>query len=448
MKKILTGVLFVILIMSFYTAASGNQDVRVIINDNEIVLTPSPIIINNRTFVPLRATFEILGATVEWDTANKRVTGRMGDRHISFVQGEKDSVIVNNRMMVPLRVISEGLGASIRWNSATRTVIVNTTIRTITMPQPPSDSAQVIIAGKGTIYIGMDIRYVISLLGEPDRREYTKNNYDWWVYYLDSGELSLIGVANNKVVAIYTNSSNWSMSEIVTGDSYKELNKTFPHEDFANATVRGEPGAILFFRGYTLHPDAINISRQRTVLVNNSIAVFYKDVHENNKVSAIRVVDKDAAFYTPISWVKFSPFEFNRPFANHATPASEKDARSQERLMADLVNSFRVRHGLNSLTWNEELAQLSRSHSLDMIANNFFGHTSPITGTIAQRAKDFGIVSRGVGENLARYTSDFIEAFHDLTNSLGHRQNKLYRRYTHIGIGVVQTHYTQKFMIR
>lgn len=38
-----------------------------------------PVIRDNRTLVPLRAVFEALGATVEWNAATQTITGRKGN---------------------------------------------------------------------------------------------------------------------------------------------------------------------------------------------------------------------------------------------------------------------------------------------------------------------------------------------------------------------------------
>ncbi|MBT9174332.1 MAG: hypothetical protein DDT21_02746 [Syntrophomonadaceae bacterium] len=116
--------------------------------------------------------------------------------------------------------------------------------------------------------------------------------------------------------------------------------------------------------------------------------------------------------------------------------------------MFDLVNSFRLRNGRNSLLWHDNLAAVAREHSMDMFINNFFNHHSAQTGSPADRVRRANIANRGVGENLVVGTPDSIDAHHGLLNSPRHRENMLIRSYNHMGVGIVEKYYTQKFLIQ
>ncbi len=94
-------------------------------------------IINSRTMVPLRAIFEALGATVEWDDATRTVTSEkdgtkveltIGDANI-YVDGiatelDVPAQIVDNRTLVPARAVAEAYGCEVGWDEATRTVTI------------------------------------------------------------------------------------------------------------------------------------------------------------------------------------------------------------------------------------------------------------------------------------------------------------------------------------
>lgn len=94
---------------------------------------------NGTTFVPMRGIFEELGATVQYDTKSKKVTGVKNGKVIELTVGNKKAYIKDNGIttpvslshppeikngstMVPLRFISESLDASVKWDSASRTV--------------------------------------------------------------------------------------------------------------------------------------------------------------------------------------------------------------------------------------------------------------------------------------------------------------------------------------
>lgn len=112
-----------------------NADMKV--NDTVTKLDVPAQIINDRTMVPLRAIFEALDATVEWDGDTRTITGKKGDTTVVMVVDNTEmkvndevktldtpAQIVNDRTLVPARAISEALGADVQWDGATRTVTI------------------------------------------------------------------------------------------------------------------------------------------------------------------------------------------------------------------------------------------------------------------------------------------------------------------------------------
>ncbi len=94
-------------------------------------------IVEGRTLVPLRAIFEALGASVEWDGGTKTVTSVLGETEIKLTVGEKalykngekveldvPALIMNNRTLVPARAVAESFGVEVKWDSKTRTVLL------------------------------------------------------------------------------------------------------------------------------------------------------------------------------------------------------------------------------------------------------------------------------------------------------------------------------------
>ena len=100
------------------------------------------------------------------------------------------------------------------------------------------------------------------------------------------------------------------------------------------------------------------------------------------------------------------------------------------------LNNARRAAGLAPLQWDEKAAQVARSHSADMVRNNFVGHVSPTTGDATRRLTTAKIDSAIVRENVARgYGPRSIHL--SLMNSPGHRANVLADDVTHVGIGAV-----------
>ena len=129
MKKFLGIILAVFMLATVAFAA----DITVTLNGEAIDFADqAPEIVEGRTLVPLRAIFEALGASVEWDQATKTVTSSMDDVTIKLTIGDNTlyrngeakvldvpAQILNSRTMVPARAIAEAYGVDVQWDSAT-----------------------------------------------------------------------------------------------------------------------------------------------------------------------------------------------------------------------------------------------------------------------------------------------------------------------------------------
>ena len=104
-----------------------------------------PIILEDRTLVPVREVFEILGGEVSWESNERRVDVKLGSKEISLwidnqearVDGKTITIdvpakIINEKTMVPVRFISEQAGLLVSWNPDTKTVGIDTPMATIT----------------------------------------------------------------------------------------------------------------------------------------------------------------------------------------------------------------------------------------------------------------------------------------------------------------------------
>jgi hypothetical protein len=103
--------------------------------DGDANLDVPPEIRDGRTFVPLRFVGEALGADVFWDGATQQVTYIAGSRHLVLTIGqttmlvggrpvETDAapMIVNNRTIVPIRFVGQWLGALVKWDDGLKRV--------------------------------------------------------------------------------------------------------------------------------------------------------------------------------------------------------------------------------------------------------------------------------------------------------------------------------------
>ncbi|HEX3048239.1 MAG TPA: CAP domain-containing protein, partial [Bacillota bacterium] len=74
---------------------------------------------------------------------------------------------------------------------------------------------------------------------------------------------------------------------------------------------------------------------------------------------------------------------------------------AEEAKMVNLVNQERQNQGIRPLSVNQTLVQLARQKSQDMIAHNYFGHTSPTYGSPFDMMSKAGVAFKTGGENIA-----------------------------------------------
>ena len=111
--------------------------ISVTINDKKVSFDQPPVEKQGRTLVPLRAIFENLGATVNWNDVTQTVTSCKGDISISLTIGsnklyvnEKEIVLdvpaqlINNRTFVPVRAVAEAFKCKVDWDDQNKTVII------------------------------------------------------------------------------------------------------------------------------------------------------------------------------------------------------------------------------------------------------------------------------------------------------------------------------------
>ena len=100
------------------------------INSLEKAIDTAPVIIDNRTMVPLRAVGEALGAEVEWISAEQKVTVELDSTKLELIIGKTSTdldvpaMIINSRTLVPLRYVSEKLGSLVEWSAEDKSILI------------------------------------------------------------------------------------------------------------------------------------------------------------------------------------------------------------------------------------------------------------------------------------------------------------------------------------
>lgn len=129
-----------LLCSSAYTVMA-NDAIKVTIDDQQIAFDVPPQLINDRTMVPLRAIFEALNATVDWNDETQTVTSTKDGTTIQltinnptmYVNGtpitlDSPACLINDRTLVPVRAISEAFKTNVDWDNDTKTVIIKSNV--------------------------------------------------------------------------------------------------------------------------------------------------------------------------------------------------------------------------------------------------------------------------------------------------------------------------------
>lgn len=102
---------------------------NVLVDDSFKVSDVDPVVIDDRTMIPVRLLSEALGASVEWIGEEQSVIVRSEEALIKLTIGDRnytidgsnyvmdtEPILVNDRTLVPLRFISEALNCDVSWD--------------------------------------------------------------------------------------------------------------------------------------------------------------------------------------------------------------------------------------------------------------------------------------------------------------------------------------------
>ena len=118
--------------------AFANEPIFVTVDGQQITFTDQgPVIVENRTLVPIRDVFEFMGFEVDWQRSTQRATLTRDGIVIAITIGsavftvngtshvlDVPAQIIGGRTLLPLRAVLESVGYELDWDRNTRTVII------------------------------------------------------------------------------------------------------------------------------------------------------------------------------------------------------------------------------------------------------------------------------------------------------------------------------------
>jgi len=272
------------------------------------------------------------------------------------------------------------------------------------------------------IALGDSEQSVVEKLGEPARVDTSEYGFEWYVYNRDYADFALIGIQQGKVVAVFSNSGNWTNVHGIGPDSVED--------DVTR--IYGEPLEYIL-KDNTRFILPSSQTNTAVYLLDEAYVTFFYDRFENQRVMAVQAIAQ--------------PVE--ESLADFYGAPSEALRRSFEMQSFDLANATRVAMGLKPFEWDDRIAEIARKHSRDMAEREYFGHTNLMGQNPFDRMRSGGILYSKAAENIAAGLPNAIFAHAGWINSAGHRKNVLGDT-ERLGVGVhlggeMRTYYTQNF---
>lgn len=137
MKKIIS--IMLALLMLACVNVSAENPITVEVDFGTVQFDTSPVNINGRVLVPVRAIFEAMGAEVIWNAGTRTVTSKLDNTTVVMqidsptmrINGEPKSLdvapqIIDDRTLVPARAAAEAFGGRVQWQGDQNRVIIST----------------------------------------------------------------------------------------------------------------------------------------------------------------------------------------------------------------------------------------------------------------------------------------------------------------------------------
>ncbi|MGN1385454.1 MAG: CAP domain-containing protein, partial [Bacillus sp. (in: firmicutes)] len=273
--------------------------------------------------------------------------------------------------------------------------------------------------------MGKDVKEVTALFGEPDRIDVSAYGYDWWIYDQGVENYMQVAVQDEQVVSIYALGTELIIQPLAIGQRIDEVYQSFNPEMTVDVVYEDTT--------FQFELNEEDLGMRPLIKIGDIYAQVYVDKF-TGLVSSVR-------FLTAEVLVMQRPYEMiYRGELPEAEELQEEEwllvDQGNEQQILSITNIIRSRFGLNQVEWDEQTAEVARTHSLDMFENAFFAHESPNNGNLSDRLETGGVVYQEAGENIAAKYVDGISAFEGWLNSKGHRDTLLNGDFTDLGVGV------------
>lgn len=139
MKRILSALLVIVMLFSVmvFPVSASSKEITVYLDAVKIAFDVKPQIINGRTMVPIRAIFEKMGASVDWDANTRTAICKKGNKVVTMTVDSRDMyidgqvtkmdvspVVIGGRTLAPARYVAEAFDANVQWSAKNQMVVI------------------------------------------------------------------------------------------------------------------------------------------------------------------------------------------------------------------------------------------------------------------------------------------------------------------------------------
>ncbi|NPV92913.1 MAG: trypsin-like serine protease [Firmicutes bacterium] len=131
-------ILLVILLSATWVGGASAAEIKLVLDNKYVYTDTPPSLVDGRVLVPVRAIFDALGGTVDWNPDKQEVFGYKGAKRVWLYidstraysgnreesQLDVPAQIIDGRAMVPLRFIAESLGCEVNWDEDNQIVFL------------------------------------------------------------------------------------------------------------------------------------------------------------------------------------------------------------------------------------------------------------------------------------------------------------------------------------
>ena len=241
MKRLLSLTIVLVIVFRLCAGLSvwAERPVTVTVDGQVVNFDVQPRLIGGRTMVPLRAIFETLGATVEWNEASQTVTAYNEayivkcaiDSNTMYINNEAKNIdvapmMIDSRTLVPARFVAEAFNCNVNWDD-------NTFVVTIT--SNPIDYSKV---EQGSNNTSVPTATVTDTVYHPTTaRYYPSTNVPDYTYVTGTERKRSPNYGDNDVVVYsYMNTKYGEYSEVVDYMGYLRENGWSLYDEKADTT--------------------------------------------------------------------------------------------------------------------------------------------------------------------------------------------------------------------